>query len=590
MPSIPEALQTALRQHQAGNLAAAAEIYRQVLSAEPRQLDALHLLGLASHQMGRSDQALHYLGEALRLKPGFPEAHYNLGNVLRDLGRPAEAAASYARAVQYRPDYAEAHFNLGNTLHEQQQLAAAAEAFRRALECRPNYLKALNNLGNTLLDLNRPAEAAECYQQSLRLNANYAKGYSNLGHALRQLNRLEESVAACRRSLELEPENPEALNNLAAALMDQGTMEAALAAFDRALEVRPDYAEAHMNRAMAWLLAGDERGWAEYEWRWQSKAFVPRGFAQPRWDGSPPAGRSILVHAEQGLGDTLHFVRYVPALAARGGRVLFECPAALHRLLSSVPGIDRLLPAGSPLPEFEVHAPLLSLPYLLSKEVGAADRNSGEFRYSDEDRPVAEFARTPPGGLGVDILSHAASVPYLSADPGLVERWRHELAQIEGFKVGINWQGNPDHPKDKQRSIPLAEFLPLAAIEGVRLLSLQKGHGIEQLAGLSDPDLIVDLGSRLDVASGAFMDTAAVLLSLDLVITSDTALAHLAGALGVPVWVALPTAPDWRWQLDGDDTPWYPSMRLFRQTEHGDWPGVFRRISAALESLVQAAN
>lgn len=551
MPTIAEALNSAVALHQRGNLTAAEPIYRQVLAAAPRNFDALHLLGLVLHQTGRSEQGVELLRQALAVNPRSPDAHYNLGNMLRETGRPAEAAAAYWQAVALRPNYPEAHYNLGNALHDLRQFAAAIDSYRQAVAQRPGYIKALNNLGNACLDAGRPAEAAEAYRETLRLYPDYAKGHSNLGNALRQLGQVDQAAASCRRALEIEPDNPEALNNLAAAILDQGHIEEALAAFDAAIHLRPEYAEAHMNRAMAWLLAGDyERGWPEYEWRWRSKSFVPRRFTQAEWDGEDPAGRTILVHTEQGLGDTLHFMRYLPRLAKRGARVLFECPAALHRLLAGFPGIESLHKTDEAPPSFDVHVPLLSLPHR----------------------------------LGLLNPMEASQVPYLVPDAALRNQWRQELASLSGRKIGINWQGNPQHPKDHQRSFPLREFAPLLDIPGVQLVSLQKGFGIEQLAELPQAERIVNLGARLDETSGAFMDTAAVVKELDLVITSDTALAHLAGAVGANVWVVLSTTPDWRWRLTGETTPWYPTMRLFRQTSMGDWAGAFQLIYAELQS------
>ncbi len=552
MPTIAEALAAAVAHHQAGRPAQAEQLYRQVLAVDPLQYDAWHLLGLTLHQQQQSDAAIVHIREALRLKPDFPEAHYNLGNVLRDLKRPAEAAACYQQALRWRPDSAETHYNLGNSLQDLHQHALAAESYERAVRLRPNYQKALNNLGNCYLDLDRHADAVECYQQVLRLTPNYAKGHTNLGNALRHLGRLEEAVAASRRALELEPENAEARNNLAAALLDQGHIDASLAEFDTAIRLRPDYAEARMNRGMALLQTGQyQRGWEDYEWRWQSKAFVPRGFTQPLWDGTPLSDRTILIHAEQGLGDTLQGLRYVPEVKRRGGRVLVECSPVLHRLLAGLEGVDQLLTLGGGLPPFDVHAPVLSLPHLLRLPDPAQLKN----------------------------------VPYLHARPDLIAQWRTRLAEIPGFKVGLNWQGNPKYPSDRQRSLPLALLLPLADIPGVRLISLQKNAGSEQLSQLPDPDMVFDLGRELDIDSGPFMDTAAVMTCLDLVITVNTAICHLAGAVGAPVWVLLSTAPDWRWLPQGDTSDWYPTMRLFRQSTPGDWGPVVQQVTAALKIL-----
>jgi hypothetical protein len=416
-------------------------------------------------------------------------------------------------------------------------------------------VKALNNLGTTLLDLNRPAEAAAAFEQTLKLNPNYASGYCNLATALHKLGRLEEAVEHCRQALAIDPSGCESLNNLATIFIDQGKIDDALQAIEQALAINPDYAKARLNRAIAWLLLGDfRRGWPEYEWRWRTKAVLARDFRQPRWDGGDLTGRTILVHAEQGHGDIFHFIRYLPLVRRWSGRVLFECPAALHPLLSNCSGPDELLASAAPLPPFDVHAPLLSLPHLLNLP-------------DPKDSP---------------------SPPYLIANPALIAQWQTELSQLDGCKIGINWQGNPKHTKDSRRSIPLAEFLPLAQVPGVRLISLQKGFGKDQLADVANNGLVLDLGSRLDETAGAFVDTAAALHGLDLVITSDTALAHLAGALGRPVWLALSAAPDWRWQLTGDATPWYPSMRLFRQSTLGDWATVFAQIAAELKHIAKS--
>jgi hypothetical protein len=277
-------------------------------------------------------------------------------------------------------------------------------------------------------------------------------------------------------------------------------------------------------------------------------------FPTPPWDGSPLDGRTILVHAEQGLGDTMQFLRYVPLVRRRGGRVILVCQPPLMRLLSRVPGIERLVAWGEPLPEYDVQVPLMSL----------------------------------PGLFGTTLETVPAEVPYLDAEPALVEAWRHRLGSYAGFQVGIVWQGNPRFRFDRLRSIPLAQFAPLARVPGVHLLSLQKGPGRDQLAALPGSFPVTDLGHQLDETTGAFLDTAAVMKNLDLVITSDTVAAHLAGALGVPVWVALHDVPDWRWLLDREDSPWYPTMRLFRQTRPGQWEEVFERIAAALHRRLAA--
>jgi ADP-heptose:LPS heptosyltransferase len=292
-----------------------------------------------------------------------------------------------------------------------------------------------------------------------------------------------------------------------------------------------------------------EHGWPEYEWRWRRPKSPPRRLPQPRWDGAPLAGKTLLVYMEQGLGDMLQFIRYAPLLKAQGANVLVECPAFLHPLLSRCPGIDRLLAEGSPLPEFDVHVPLLSLPHL----------------------------------LGTTLATIPAQVPYLYAGEERVQRWAEELRPLEGFKVGICWQGNRHHQWDHFRSFPVEHFAALAAVPGVRLVSLQKGPGAEQLRKLGGSFPVVELDSEKDASAAAFMDTAAIMKNLDLVVTVDTSIAHLAGGLGVPVWVALSAVSDWRWLLQREDSPWYPTLRLFRQRALGDWDGVFGRMAAELK-------
>jgi hypothetical protein len=326
-------------------------------------------------------------------------------------------------------------------------------------------------------------------------------------------------------------------------------LDDALVSYEEALRIRPDYAEAHWNRALAWLLVGNfEQGWAEYEWRWKEKHYPPRPFEQPLWDGSPLRDRSILLHADQGLGDTLQFIRYAPLVKERGGTIIVECQDPLLRLLGSCSGIDRLVARGSALPAFDVQAPLMSLPHI----------------------------------LGTKLATIPADVPYLSVDAALVEHWRRALGSRQPFRIGIAWQGFPGNPRDRERSAPLAEFAPLAQVPGVQLFSLQKGPGSEQLSQAANRFAVIDMGAK---TSADFMDTAAVMKNMDLVVSVCTSVAHLAGALGMQVWVALTFDADWRWLLQRDDSPWYPTMRLFRQTERGNWQPVFERMRAALMAL-----
>ena len=344
--------------------------------------------------------------------------------------------------------------------------------------------------------------------------------------------------------IELRPGFVRAYGNLGTALQNSGRFAEALRCYEQALQWTPDDPSLHTNRALIWLRLGDlERGWPEYEWRLHSPDIPSSTLAQPRWHGQAIEGRTILLHAEQGAGDTIHFIRYAPFVRQRRATVLVACPRGLIPLLSSFHGVDALVPSEDPLPHFDVHAPLASL----------------------------------PGIFGTTLSNVPAEAPYLSADEPLVEAWSKRLASADGFKIGIAWQGNPVHPDDYRRSAPLTAFSPLAQLPSIRLFSLQKGPGTDQLQQVLHRWPVTDLSGELEERAGAFMDTAAVMKNIDLVVTVDTAIAHLAGALAVPVYVALASVADWRWLVDREDSPWYPTMRLFRQRARGDWSSVFER-------------
>jgi tetratricopeptide (TPR) repeat protein len=535
-----------------GRWADAVACYEQVLRIKPDYPEAHNNLGVALRQQGQYDRAAACYREALRQRPSYAEAHNNLGDALQALGRHEDAAACYQEALRLRPDYAEAHTNLGTALTKLDRLDEAVAHHQEALRLRPNYVEAHSNLGNVHLARRRYDDAMACYREALRIDPRYPEAHYNLGLALAEQGELDDAVASYREALRLRPGYVDASDNLGNALLAQGKTAEAMATYDEILRRRPDSPEAHMARALALLVRGDyEEGWKEYEWRWRCKEFGGLTYAQPRWDGSPLEGRTILLHAEQGLGDTLQFVRYAALVKERGGTVVLACPRVLTRLLATCPGVDRVVAQGTDAPAFDCYAPLLSL----------------------------------PGLLGTTRDKIPATVPYLSADAVLVQHWRRELAPVRGFKVGIAWQGNPKYKADRLRSIPLSQFEALARVPGVQLISLQKGPGTEQLAAVGDRFRVIDLGARLDELTGPFLDTAAVVRNLDLIVAPDTALTHLAGALGAPVWAALAFSPHWVWGRDRPDSPWYPSARLFRQAKWGDWDEVFARLAAELGKL-----
>ncbi len=559
MVTVAELFERALQYHVTGNLLQAETIYRQILQTDPTCADAHANLGVILRQQGKPAEAARHLEQATKLNPNHAYSHFNLGMALFDLGRLADAASCYQHALLMEPGFADAHYQLGNALFLQGQLGEAAACYLQAARLNPEHADAHYNLGKALHDLGRPAEAIPSYRRALQLNPDSVEGHNNLGNALRDLSQVDEAVACYEQALRLNPNFALTHNNLGNAYREQGKLDMAAACYLEALRLKPDYDEAHVNLGMLRFLEGNfEAGWPEYEWRFRIKRLNLRSYPQPRWDGSSLVGKTILLQAEQGFGDTLQFIRYAPLVKERGGTVLSECPPELVRILQTCAGIDQIYPAGSVMPLFDVRIPLLSLPAVLKTTLD----------------------KIP------------ASVPYLEADANLVELWRQTISgdpSATALKVGIFWQGSPRFAQvecriaDQKRSISLAQFEPLARLPGVRLFSLQKGYGTEQLAQWKDRWHIIDLGSKL----GDFMDTAAAMMNLDLVITADTAPAHLAGALGAPVWNLLYTAACWRWLCDREDSPWYPTMRLFRQKRLGDWDEVMGRVAAEVQRLVE---
>jgi FkbM family methyltransferase len=523
-------------------------VCQEAVRALPGSPEAHADLGRALLSQGRKEEAAAAFGEALRLRPDWAQIHNDLGQTLADLGRRDEAAARFRDAIRLQPGNAAAHSNLGALLRRQGRAEEALVSCREAVRLAPRMPEAHNHLGLALLEMNRLDEGQAALIEALRLAPAFAAAHNNLGVALWRLARLDEAQASYEAALRLRPDFAEAANNLGNTLRDLGRPDEAQVLLDRAIGLDPDYVDAHWNRSLLWLQRGDfARGWPEYEWRWRLRAFTPRAFAQPRWDGGPLGGRTILLHAEQGLGDTLQFVRYAPLVKARGATVVLQVQPPLLRLLAGVPGVDVVLPEKAPLPPFDVQAPLLSLPLL----------------------------------FGTDLACIPADVPYLRAEPALVERWRPRLDALGGFTVGIAWKGSDKNRSDHLRSVPLEAFEALARVPGVRLVSLQKGPAGEQVRAVAERFDVAELPG-LDETAGPFVDTAAVLTSLDLVVSCDSAVAHLAGALGVPCWLALARAADWRWLLDRADSPWYPRHRLFRQENPGDWAALFARLADAL--------
>jgi Flp pilus assembly protein TadD/GR25 family glycosyltransferase involved in LPS biosynthesis len=556
-----ELLEEAKRLHRAGKLAEAEAAYSRVLAGAPRHPDVLYFFGLVKHQLGQSAAAIEPLSRALAMRPDCPEFHCNLGAVMcTQPGRGEEGLELIARAIELRPGYAEAYASLGTALDREGRTADAVAAWSRSIELRPTLAEAHRGLGTCLLGGGDLKRGIEHLREAVRLSPKNGPAHNDLGCALRDLGDLEGALRAFRIAAQLQPAMHEAAMNTGIVLADLGSPEEAIAMLEKAISLRPDCGSAHWSLSLAHLASGNfARGWLRYEWRRHTETGKKndRTFMQPAWNGCDISGSIILVTCEQGLGDTIQFIRYAPMLKTRGARVLFECQPPLVELLRGMAGIDQLIAKGEPLPRFDTHVKLLSL----------------------------------PGIFGTRLGNIPNEVPYLEPDPRREAQWKARLAGMSGFKIGIAWQGNPEFHKDRTRSIPLEHFEPLSRVQGVRLLSLQKNAGAEHVERVSDRFRVDAFDPPLDEGTGAFMDTAAVMRHLDLVITSDTAIAHLAGALGIRVWVALSFSCEWRWLRDRADSPWYPTMRLFRQPSLGNWAAIFERMTTALlDTLADAPD
>jgi Tfp pilus assembly protein PilF len=528
-----------------GRCDAAVDHYARALSTQPDYLDALTNFGAMLLAQKRYPESLPYFKRAHHIRPDV-QTNNNLGLAYSNLHQGELAEYHYSEALRCDPQNHDVMANLGNHLARHGNAAAAILWQRRALELRPHDAAANDNLGLTLLEAGHHHEALGFLRRALELSPEWAVVHCHLGKAYLELCRFVEAEAHLSAALRLQPTYAHAHNLLGMVQFNRGDDDASLRSFDESLRHDPNLVYAQLNRAFARLRQGDfERGWPDYELRLTTDNGRSVPCAAPLWDGSDLKGRTILVRAEQGRGDIFQCVRYLPMVHAKGGRVVCELQCGMHPFVKRMAGWDVLVGMGEPLPAVDVQVAMMSLPHLL--------------------------------GFG-------AQHPYLSAEPALVESWANELQSIKGFKIGIAWQGDPKFRFDPLRSIPLAQFESLAKIPGVRLISLQKHDGVDQIAANRERVPLIDLDGQLDAESGPFMDTAAVMMNLDLVITSDTAMAHLAGGLGVPTWIALSYSPDWRWFQDRDDSPWYPTARLFRQTRLGDWNDVFARLAEGVRA------
>lgn len=532
-----------------GQYAPAAALCEPLLSRAPHDFDLLLLLGALRAQTHQPDQSVDLLCRAIEVRPDSFAAYYALGYAMCQLQQFDAGVECYDKCLLLNPAYAEAACDRGSALVELGRHQAALDSYAHAIALRPGYAEAWSNQGNALLALGQTEAAIASFNHALTLNPQAAATYLNLGNAYQAAGEATLALASYDQALALQPGYLLAMANRCGPLKQLYRLDEAVASCNQALALDPQHADTYWNRGLALLLQGNLRqGFADYHWRWKRAAFAPikRNFHQPLWLGDTPVrGKTVLLHAEQGLGDSLQFVRYAQALADLGARVVLEAEPALFELFGTLPGVDQLVRQGQPLPAFDLHCPLLSLPL----------------------------------AMGTELDSIPVPVPYLRTDPERQAQWRDRLGSHNGLRVGLVWSGSSTHQDDHNRSIPLAALLAHLP-SGPQYVSLQREVRPSDQAALQTQGLL-HFGPQLQ----SFSDTAALCACVDLVISVDTSVAHLSGALGQSTWVLLPHLPDWRWLTQRSDSPWYPSARLYRQAQARDWNAPLAQLALDLRAL-----
>jgi len=553
-------VEQALVAHRSGRLDQASALYEAILGRDPGHVDALHLLGTLCVQAGQPEKGAALLRRAVAINPELPQLHGILGVALEALGQLDDALASYDQALALQPRLVDGHYNRASALRKLGRREEALKSYDTVAVLAPRLAEAFYNRGVVLDELGRPLEASASYERAITAKPGFADALFNRGLALQRLQRNREAIDSFDRAIAARPAFAEAHFAKAQALHQLQRPVEAIASYDLSLRHRPGDPLTLACRGLSLLLAGRlAEGWPDYEWRLRTPEMAGdlRGGDAPEWKGEPLAGRVLYVHSEQGLGDTLQFVRYAPLIGA-GDRVILEVQPALERLCASLPAAPRIIARGETVPPFDLHCSLLSLPAIFSTTM-----------------------ETIPG-----------DTPYLAADPEAAERWRERLAALPGFKVGLAWAGGqrPDQPHvvniDRRRSVSLNSMAPLAEVAGVTYVSLQKGPPAAQAAAPPPGMALADFTAELN----DFADTAALVAGLDLVISVDTSVAHLAGALAKPVWLLNRYDTCWRWLLDRDDSPWYPTLRQFRQSKPGDWAGVMAAVRDRLREYAHRSE
>lgn len=589
MADVTEILKAAIQSHQAGNLQAAEQFYSQVIEQNPEHPIALHSMAVLAHQTGQNQTAVELVAKAITSNPQIPQFHNTRGLILEAVGNFSEAICSYEKAISLDPNFAQGHLNIaialqsngdfagavkkcdqiislygqsaqvynlmGYSLEQQKKYLRAIESYRQAIELQPDFAEPYNHISVILNDQGQYDQAVENAKKALEIDRDYVEAYNNLGTALNGIGDYCQAMENYKKAISLNPDFAEAYYNLANCLRNQNQCDHAIEFYKKAIQLNPDYPHAHWNLSHAYLLTGQfSQGWKEYRWRRNRQLGIisyPHHYEQPLWDGSSFVGKRLLIHYEQGFGDNIQFVRYLPMVKQRGGSVIFEVRKPLYDLFEQIEGVDEFVlanPDGKP-PEvdFDIHISPLDLP--------------GLFETTLENIPSA--------------------TPYIYAAPEKTKLWRNKV-DTDSFKVAVNWSGSKLHGNDHNRSSSLSNFLALTKIEGVKFYSLQKDRAGEEIKQLAADMTIVDLGKDFE----DFSDTAAAIENMDLVISVDTSVLHLAGAMGKLVWGLIAYEPEWRWMLDREDSPWYATMRLFRQKNRGDWDQLFAAVAEQLQLLV----
>jgi len=567
--------------HQQGNLEEAQVIYEQILNSEPDHFDALQLLGVLFAQIKKYSQSVKLLSNALKINPNHPgtysnrgislkelrffdealssfdqaiainpdygDAHYNRGNTLMELKRFDEALSCYDQAIAINTDYGDAHYNRGNTLMELKRFDEALSSFDQAITINPENGDAHYNRGNTLMELKRFDEALSSFDQAIIVNPEHTQAYNNRGNTLKLLKRFDEALSSYDQAIAIRPDYPEAYNNRSNILKELKQFDKALANYNHAISIDPDYADAYFNKSTLLLLRGDYReGWQLYEWRWKQKHNINslRSYKKPVWVGNESlTNKTLLIIIEQGFGDYIQFIRYALLAEQLGAKVILEVPLVLMKLTSTLKGHFIFVESGKLLPEFDYYCPVVSLPLA--------------FKTSVETIPAA--------------------LPYLYVDEAKKQQWNKRLVKQSRLRIGIVWAGNPDHKNDHNRSLLLKKFSSLLRLP-FEFHSLQKDiREVDAQTIINFPHIYQHQDELHD-----FSDTAALIDAMDIIISVDTSVAHLAGAMGKKLWLLLPYLPDFRWMLDREDSPWYPSARLYRQEKINDWNSVLKNLEADL--------